>query len=676
MAIGLIIYFYAQWGMFLRVYRNRTSPIEANDAYAYIAKAAQMQECFFQDSPALNDLHRQIQNRNTESERFRRINKRMEFLRGFVVYAPLHSLLLVGLHQTGLSWESAYKTLSGIGVTGLGLAIAFWLYTVWGSGAAGITLFLLTFHIFPDQGLHYIVPGNLTLGIAMVTWGLIIKQRDAAARIMIGAIIIMIAMHPIGRLYSLATVALYFLLSGRPRDKRTRVLCGAGVMLAIIPFMLPSLVSRPVLSLPSYKRSLSLIQYSLNGTRKNINRAAFVVNDQVLTNYNWLEIVRQKLGRYRALPFPGYMSIVSSYAVLLALFVMGLVFAEPYRIRVIFRMLALLTLMLAGSLFYWRIERPALLFLRLWPSFGIMFLGAVGNAAWFWIDSLFTFLQKLSAKKTVTPAGAGLAILGLISGGGVVVQQSVSFKNYNKTITRMAYKRNYAMDPDQPAMVLSRSRKGDSVLYTNEVAMHYFFAHGLYRLGAFYWPAIKGDAGKFWAGRRSNIRYVASWNAVKENLGTLPLFYNWKIEFRSTELKRLDSLFFHLENRGDEAVIELAFPDKQSPKTIRFKVPPRFTGWLQAPADNRPPADNFLITVIRKNVHVRLKGLRLSKDKGLNWPWDQGVSLKMLLPLHRAAIKPKTIDFKTTDICPELGLPLRIVADSGSSLLAEVINRP
>ncbi len=208
----MLIYLVVQLRLVLIPILNRSVPVEADDAYTYIIKAAEMERCFSQGCPALVDLRKQLtiptSNELTTWLRYR------EYSRAFVVYHPLHSLLMVGLHKTGLTWEAAYNVITVSGVIFIGLAIGYLLYVLWGPVVAGIALAGLSITLFPGQGLHYIVPSNLSLGIAIFTWATIIHQKDRARWIMVAGILAMITMHTTGRLYALIALALFWILTG------------------------------------------------------------------------------------------------------------------------------------------------------------------------------------------------------------------------------------------------------------------------------------------------------------------------------------------------------------------------------------------------------------------------------------------------------------------------------
>ncbi len=59
--IGLLLYWSAQiGGIQLPTILQRSVPSEPDDAYSYILKSSQMQACFWQDCPAMEDLRRQL----------------------------------------------------------------------------------------------------------------------------------------------------------------------------------------------------------------------------------------------------------------------------------------------------------------------------------------------------------------------------------------------------------------------------------------------------------------------------------------------------------------------------------------------------------------------------------------------------------------------------------------
>src|SRR5687768_17485890 len=172
--VGILLFTSVQLLMVVLPIRSRTVPVETDDAYTYIVKAAQMQDCFLQNCPALNDLREQLtapsKNLHISWARYR------EYVRAFLVYHPLHSLILMGLHSTGFSWEASYNVLEVAGNLTLSLAVIYWLYSLFGAGPAGVALLFLAFTPFPNQGLHYVVPSNLALGIGILTWASLLQR--------------------------------------------------------------------------------------------------------------------------------------------------------------------------------------------------------------------------------------------------------------------------------------------------------------------------------------------------------------------------------------------------------------------------------------------------------------------------------------------------------------------
>ena len=81
--LGVLLFIFVQLMMVVLPIRNRTAPVESDDAYTYIVKAAQMQGCFLQNCPALNDL-RQQRTAPTEKPNMTWIRYR-EYVRAFSI---------------------------------------------------------------------------------------------------------------------------------------------------------------------------------------------------------------------------------------------------------------------------------------------------------------------------------------------------------------------------------------------------------------------------------------------------------------------------------------------------------------------------------------------------------------------------------------------------------------
>lgn len=166
---------------------------------------------------------------------------------------PTYSLLTrTALSITeDLRWAFAITELVGIGIMAAGMA---WLlFEIAGSAAAGIALFAMAFAILPNQGIYSFIPSTFALSCSLILWAYIWRRREHASAIGAGLVALAIlGLHPIAKLYVAITPALYWLRLGQwsawraPALWRITLACGLSISLALLlPLLFPSLRPPP-----------------------------------------------------------------------------------------------------------------------------------------------------------------------------------------------------------------------------------------------------------------------------------------------------------------------------------------------------------------------------------------------------------------------------------------------
>ena len=661
-ALGLLLYLYAQVGMSLIPILNRSAPVEADDAYTYILKAVEMESCFYQNCPALMELKPQLVAPTTEE--MPRWLRYREYGRAFVIYTPLHSAFILAFHSAGFSWEASYNIVWICGSIFLGLVIAYFLYVLFGPGTAGVALALFSPLVLPSHGVLYIVPTNLALGIAMLMWALIIRYKDRAAWVMLAGILAMLAMHPVGRIYAVVTCFFYFIFASRPRSKRIWILCASVLALVAIAFLLPKIISSPVLSFKADPPPEDWTMWiGLSDTFKRVY--GYVVEMWVM-------------------PFGGYISV----AVLLLIGSLSISIERRKTLLIIGGPLAAL---LAASMMYLLPRYPAELFSRIWVAVVVILIGIIGQALITMMKYIYLSLRYIyheietrlhSASPTLSARGRVLAVgVVIISIIGInwtdsYISNTTQFRK--GTMTQMESHNDLALDPSQPATAHSRLSANDSILYTNEILMHFFFSRGTLQFGAVYYPALKNtpDA-KQWVEQNDKIKYIVAYNQIGRASfaapGALSLDPGKKFKI-TTPPTDISSISFHFENPGEEASIAFCIMDEaqtENPAPVMLNLPAKSSGWQNISALGDPIVSSFYMVVTGTRNPVKLKGLRINGDVSLNWPWDRGVTLSTAPPHDK--IEPEIVRFETTDLVPKFNRPLKVVADNGSAVLAEVL---
>lgn len=166
---------------------------------------------------------------------------------------PSHSLLTRAalLITEDLRWAFATTELVGIGLMAAGMA---WLlFEIAGSAAAGIALLLMAFAILPNQGIYSFIPSTFALSCSLILWAYLWRRHRRASAIGTGlAALAILGLHPIAKLYVAITPALYWLRLGQwsawrgPALWRITLACGLSISLALIlPLLFPSLRPPP-----------------------------------------------------------------------------------------------------------------------------------------------------------------------------------------------------------------------------------------------------------------------------------------------------------------------------------------------------------------------------------------------------------------------------------------------
>ena len=166
---------------------------------------------------------------------------------------PTHSLLTRAAFSIteDLRWAFATTELVGIGLMAAGMA---WLlFEIAGSAAAGIALFAMAFAILPNQGIYSFIPSTFALSCSLILWAYLWRRCEHASAIGVGlAALAILGLHPIAKLYVAITPALYWLRLGQwsawrgPALWRITLACGLSISLALIlPLLFPSLRPPP-----------------------------------------------------------------------------------------------------------------------------------------------------------------------------------------------------------------------------------------------------------------------------------------------------------------------------------------------------------------------------------------------------------------------------------------------
>lgn len=658
-ATGLLLFTYVQLMMVVLPMRGRTAPVETDDAYTYILKAAEMQDCFLQDCPALTDLRQQLtapaKKQHIAWMRYR------EYVRAFSVYHPLHSLLLAGLHQTGLAWEASYSVVEIAGSLLFSLGISYWLYRLFGAGPAGIALLLLASTLFPNQGLHYIVPSNLALGIAILTWGILLKRSSGSRGMILVSTLALVAMHPIGRLYALLSVFLFVFLNARQMKRTDWLAGGLSILIVGMTFILPLIVTRPELAIPADPPPAGWKVWS--GYYNNIVEAAASITP-------WFNL-------YGGIPMAALLIFVGLFSLL------------PFERRTqVIGMAVLLGGLLFASLLQVLPRYPAEAFGRIWIPFAIFLTGVIAHGIWRWAaaaihwsrQALQNGLPDFRDERWIL-SRAGWAGVFLLSWGIVLTRNGINHAMegrpaFQGTLSNMLEVQNSRLATEQPALLLNAGC--EDVLYMSEVPMHMYFVHGALGCGAIYYPTLAGTPDETrWVQDNQNLGYVVTWNptieaGVTKGGNPLALTTGDRLEFSFPEHWTSQSVYIYLENPGGAAGLEVSpLRVEGGNKTVeRVSIPANWSGWQAIDVSAEEFARGFRLETGQVSKAIFLRGIQSDPDSPLHWPWDQGVTL-----IHQRsdpAVPATEINFDPANLVPDSNWSLTVVDDQGDTVLIKV----
>ncbi|MBW2590391.1 MAG: hypothetical protein JRD71_06685 [Deltaproteobacteria bacterium] len=667
LSIGILFYIIVAINLVVFPLLNRTEPVEIDDAYTYIIKAVEMEECFFQKCPALEDLRLQLSEtfENPENEwlRYR------EYGRAFTVFHPLHSLIMVGFHSLGLSWEIAFELIVIIGGLGIILIIAYWLYNLFGPGPTGIALFLLAFTLFPSKGVSYIVPSTLSLGIALFAWGKLLNKPVGSDWVVLISTLALVTMHPMGKLYAFLTVLLYLFLNKTGLTSKVWLFSGISVLIIAIFFILPMIVKYPDLSIIADPTPAEWESWT--GYSRNIIEASSTIKA-------WLNSF-------------GGIALVS------LLIVIGLLSLSPTQQRSkVLAVLILLGGLLSVSLLHVLPRYPADTFNRVWVPFGILITGIIAQGIWQFMIAFIHWVHRIvkadlpdfrSKYSVLSLEGWGLVIIisiGLVLSQVIISRTLVGRSEVINKVQTLIDRGNWLLDPSQPEALLSSGC--GTVLYMAEVPMHYYFTHGALACGAVYYPALANTSIEIpWVQDNPDLDFVVAWNPVVtgggpltfkqgEVGGPLTLTQGDQLDFHLPQHLSIKTIYLHLENTGNLANIDVSVLKAEEGGGQEvfeiIQLPAAWAGWIMIDIGVDGNQHDFYLDAKNVNASVILRGIKFDKNRELNWPWDEGMIL-VYQPINRDK-QSLTVDFDITDLIPLDDRSFEVINDFGDTILIKL----
>lgn len=641
-----------------------------------------MQECLWQDCLALQDLRQQLIAPASDPAAAHQLDLARSRL--FPVYHPLFSIILLGLTKTGLGLMSAYQWLWRFSPLFFGLAFAYLLTKLTEPAAAGIALALLAFKVFPDTGLHHLVPANLTMAGAVAVWARIISRQGWAPWTLSLSSLLLPAVHPVGVLYTAVSIMLAFILARSQNRKKVLLVLGFMVLALSSFFFISSRVKG--ISLASFTwlpRVENPVAVMITGALQSLQTVI-------------VEIIRSEGGLFGAAPL------------FLAALVLGLMTlpVEKRRLNVI--ILVLNGLLLFSMLFYVS-SHPGDVILRLWIPLVVILFGLVGQA-FCYLGRLSRDLWKnLKMEQFNLVNGLPLVLLAVLVGyalhmlatGGEQVYTYIDFLRKRQPLV---------FTPEQPELLLSRAKAGDRVLYNSLIIMPYYFIHGTMRLGAVYYhPVLQGGPVlEEWL-RKPEVRFAVTYNpmvyhpsfeGVDEPRWWItspnfhyspldrsrrygPLAQEGKIATKSYQWLEIEvnqpispAVFkIRIINSGEKSALILV-PVSTKGELVRQRqlpttVPAHWTGWLTLDLSQTEGDRRFRLEFPPGAPDYKISGLVFGEEAH-NWPWAQRATLRAKPRETGAPEITVSFDPRTMLPPPLNQKTITVLDDSGSSVLFQL----
>lgn len=680
LGMGLVFFVAVQGFLTAVPVWTRPLPPEVDDSLTYVLKTRQMEECFRQDCLALTDLKAQlnIPSSNPETAAARNLVSS----RIFPVYHPLFSLLLLAIKKTGLSLMDAYRVVWTAGPVFFGVAFAFFLVGVWGAPAAGLALMLLAFKVFPDTGLHHVVPSNLALGLAALVWARIVARRGAAPWTLILGTILLVGLHPVGRIYAVMAVALAVVLADQPG--RPRVWGGglASCLLVVLSFVVSVLVKTPALAGAFFSPSEGHpTLHALVGAGQSLFA--------VLVNVSRLED-----------------GLFGLQALFFGAVTLGFLTLAPERRRLAVRAASVYGLFLFGLLFYVS-SHPADVIFRVWIGLVVLLFGAVGQALWWALSRSWGLLTERLQGRTIGLEKTWPVVLLAVLAGYAFQLSTRGAEQVGATYEHVQSRQPLSFEAAQVERLLAEARPGDRVLYSSMIVMPFYFIQGAMRLGAVYdQPALRGTPEEAAWLSRPELRFAVAYqptmyhpsfeglpedrwwvtspayrySPLSARRTNQPLAMNGRIrasEFAWIEVepkvlplpKRLK--VFAAPYRGPTVVMELVSVDAcgRVEKSLgRQEIRPASLVMVSFDLPEDPSIRRLRLILPPGASDLFIDAIIFGTD-ALHWPWAQKAD--MTFKYRQGLNVPVTVSFDPVRLLPEAIRDRRITVldDRGSSVL-------
>ncbi|MBT4768988.1 MAG: hypothetical protein HOO00_00475 [Rhodospirillaceae bacterium] len=600
----------------------------SNDRMDYILKAAQFDACPLQDCPALEHLRGQLDPLQTgevsvEGGKFHQESHRVAIAqRLFSVYHPVYSLFLFGLHETGLSWAVASQWVELATIVVFILGLAFWLRALWGPLVAALAILVMSVHatVFP-------YPSNAALAVAMVVWAALTGFRERMGWLLPPAMLVMIGLHPLGRVYAAVTLVVYLAFLPRPWKKHHWLIVILGAAVIVLPWVLPLIVAAPQFSIPSYPL---------------VEGRSFLY----LVAANWWQALLTLPASVSVFSFAGtgILPTLGGTLIVFLLFLVGLTATDPARRSPLVATLAAFALALAASAVQFQGYYSGVAFTRVWiPMFYILFGGAMAGVLWLLPSILKTSASAFRVGFYNLPIrpGEGLSLLAtafmmigvvvlLVAGTVAELAPNLMHKLQRPDAARLTAIAEPWMDSRQPERLRQVMSADDSVIYVDNDIMNAFLLSGLLERKAVYWPSLQGRPDKDrWIGPSAGVAYAVAMNPALAltNGSGIPLEEGVSLAIEGDGVALAEPLYLRFRALGEKTEITLGLhgmpPERALVGEQSVTLAQGESKWVLVTGLGDGSVSSVTMNFSPSNEPVFLDGISDDPESGLFWPWNR-----------------------------------------------------
>ncbi len=573
-AAGLLLLLIFQTGLVVEVELSRLLPPEAKDAYRYIYSAVQMREGFNYHTPALDDLRAQsapepgdsVDRQNLKWDNYHSL---------FFTHYPLHSALLLVISWIGgVTLGAAYKITTVLGSLLIAGAIAYLLLTITDPASAGLALGSLALATFPMQGIHYVVPTNISMALGLFLFAVVLRSNGRAKWLIFLLTTMVLFMHRAGIVYAglgvlaviflrykkedirrividltptLAVLCLYVLITyifplpmfrlspmAKPPDTSyfKEVLANAGVLLQQFGQWF---LMHGVATLPKQLQDLVIYKFSLPTQAMIRNNWLILLTGTQIVGLGllilpWL-VARNQGEKYQGLRWlvslGGAVLVLPIFSVAVLLLILRAGWLHPpqeKKTAFYLAFLFFLGILFPSLLHVMYIAEPghpiirADLTTRLWVPFAVVLAGLFGRGLWWMVQEIragsYDFLPGAWHKRV---QGLGplrprflWAALALFLVVGYAPHLVQAYETRADIKYFMIVRQNVTFDPGQVQWVFNHTSPEDIIVYDDDFIRHYYLCHGGLTRRAIYLSLLPLPENFQFA--PGDIKYEIGWN--------------------------------------------------------------------------------------------------------------------------------------------------------------------